>query len=108
MPTSLTDFVSVINELFELQNKVSILNMLFYLYELTVTAKVGADLFNFGLTVYSIRLSWSGPSVPMRTGHINCSVPKCNISSHLEEQTINLLREGQAGGGGGGGKATWP
>ena len=53
IPTSLTDFFSDIIELYELQNKVSIQNMLCYLYELTVTAEVGADLFNFGLTVYS-------------------------------------------------------
>ena len=32
VPTSLTDFVCVRNELFELQNKVSIQNLLCYLY----------------------------------------------------------------------------
>ena len=61
IPTSITDFVSDRNELFELQNKVFIKNMLCYLYELTVmlcylyelTVTVGADLLNFGLTVYS-------------------------------------------------------
>ena len=53
------------------------------------------------------RLGWSGPLGLMRTDHINCSVPKWNISTHLEGQKINLLREGQAGEGGGG-KATWP
>ena len=35
------------------------------------------------------------------TGHINCSVPKWNISTNLEGQKINLLREGQVGEGGG-------
>ena len=49
----LNRFFCDIIELYELQNKVSIQNMLCFLYELTVTAIVGADLFNFGLTVYS-------------------------------------------------------
>ena len=43
----------------------------------------------------------------MRTDHINCSVPKWNISTHLEGQKINLLREGQVGGWGEG-NVTWP
>ena len=47
------------------------------------------------------RLGWSSHSGPMMTGHINCSVPKWNISNHLEGQKINMLREGQAGEGGG-------
>ena len=74
--------------------------MLCYLYELTVTGEVGADLFNFGLTVYSTNaLAGLAPLGPMRTSH--CSVPKWNISTHLEEQKLNMLKEGQAGEGGG-------
>ena len=49
----LNRFFYFCNELFELQNKVSIQNILCFLSESTFTAKVGADLFNFGLTVYS-------------------------------------------------------
>ena len=106
IPTSLTDLVCVRNELFELQNKVSIQNMLCFLFWVNShnhswswTCSTLAWLF----TQQMPRLIW--PLGPMRTGHINCSVPKWNISTLLEGQKINLLREGQAGGGG---KATWP
>ena len=61
IPTSLTDFVCVGNEIFELQNKVSIQNLLCCLFVSTVTAEVGADFFNFGLTAKNLSVK-GGPS----------------------------------------------
>ena len=32
------------------------------------------------------RLSWYGPSGPLRTGHINCSVPKRTVQQHHQTE----------------------